>query len=69
LVLDGNFKLSHLKQKQLEDDVWLGDGHGMKTEEEPYLLHLATAIEIRQVCMHSHESHHNILTKRAESNL
>jgi hypothetical protein len=69
LVLDGNFKLSHLKQKRPEDDVWLGDGHGMMTEQEPYLLHLATAIEIRQVCMHVQESHHIILIKSAESDL
>jgi hypothetical protein len=69
LVLDGNFKLSHLKQKRPEDDVWLGDGHGMMTEQEPYLLHLATAIEIRQVCMHGQESHHIILIKSAESDL
>jgi len=48
-VLDGNFKLAHVKQKRPDDDVWLGDGHSMMTEQEPYLQHLATAIEIRQV--------------------
>jgi hypothetical protein len=69
LVLDGNFKLSHLKQKRPEDDVWLADGHGMMMEQEPYLLHLATAIEIQQVRMHGHESHHILFTKRAESDL
>lgn len=69
LVLDGNFKLSHLKQKRPEDDVWLGDGHGMMTEQEPYLLHLATAVEIRQVRMHGHESYRIIFIKRAESDL
>jgi hypothetical protein len=49
LVIDGNFKLAHLKQKRPDDDVWLADGHGMMTEEAPYQAHLAEAIEIREV--------------------
>lgn len=51
LVIDGNFKLGHLRQKRPEDDVWLADGHGMMTEEAPYLSHLEEAIEIKEVCV------------------
>ena len=49
LVMDGNFKLAHVKQKNPDDDVWLSDGHGMMTEDGPYRQHLKEAIEIREV--------------------
>ena len=49
IVIDGNFKLAHVKQKRPEDDVWLADGHGMMTEQSWYKLHIITAVEERQV--------------------
>ena len=49
LVFDGNFKLTHLKQWQPEDDVWLSNGTGMITEWHRYKDHIAYAIEDRLV--------------------
>ena len=48
-VLDGNFKLAHVKQKRPEDDVWLSNGHGMMTEDIRYRKHIALAIEDKEV--------------------
>jgi hypothetical protein len=49
LVMDGNFKLAHVKQKNPDDDVWLADGHGMVAEDGPYRQHIKNAVEIREV--------------------
>lgn len=49
LVLDGNFKLAHVRQKRPEDDVWLSDGQAMMAEEGPYVAHLADVVELREV--------------------
>jgi hypothetical protein len=48
-VLDGNFKLAHVKQKRPEDDVWLSDGHGMMANQSRYIVHLNTALEEKEV--------------------
>ena len=49
LVLDGNFKLAHVKQKRPADDVWLSNGHGMMTEDVRYRKHIALAVEDKEV--------------------
>jgi hypothetical protein len=48
-VLDGNFKLAHVKQKSPEDDVWLADGHGMMAEQSRYEKHIVIAVEEKEV--------------------
>jgi hypothetical protein len=49
IVIEGNFKLAHVKQSHLEDDVWLADGQGMVTEQGRYKEHIITAVEERDV--------------------
>ena len=44
-VTDGNFSANHLKQKHLEDDIWLLRGQGMPTGMAWYQEHLKVAIE------------------------
>jgi hypothetical protein len=49
IVLDGNFKLEHMRMKHPEHDVWLSDGHMFMTEQKTYQKHLAMAQETKQV--------------------
>ena len=49
IVLDGNFMVTHLRQKNPADDVWLTDGEGMVTAQGPYLEHIKVAVETRDV--------------------
>ena len=44
-VADGNFSADHLKQKNINDDVWLLDGEGMVTGQRRYAQHLQVALE------------------------
>jgi CxC2 like cysteine cluster associated with KDZ transposases len=44
LVLDGNFKADHVRQKRAAPDIWLSDGGGMTTRREEYKEFLRTAI-------------------------
>ena len=48
-VMDGNFKLDHLKMRRPEDDVPLRDGGGHMTTKAPYMEHLWTAPESKTV--------------------
>ena len=45
LVADGNFKVDHIRQKGLADDIWLSDGTGMMTEQAGYQDFLINAKE------------------------
>ena len=47
--MDGNFSAQHLWMKNPEDDVRLADGHGFMVQDQPYKLHLKTAVQKRQV--------------------
>jgi len=49
VVVDGNFKADHVKQKRPEDDVWLTSGEGVFTERTRYLRHLEVAKETKEV--------------------
>ena len=49
-VADGNFIANHIKQWQLQDDVWLSDGEGMMTATEPYATHIRLAKDTKDVC-------------------
>jgi hypothetical protein len=49
LVLDGNFKLAHVKQRRPDDDIWLADGQAMVAEQSRYNLHIVSAVEEREV--------------------
>src|SRR5277367_2601337 len=44
-VADGNFSADHVKQKNINDDVWLLDGEGMVTGQHRYTQHLQVALE------------------------
>lgn len=44
-VADGNFKADHVRQKNVNGDVWLSEGGGMIPKREEYLAFLKTAIE------------------------
>lgn len=48
LVLDGNFKADHVRQKK-NDDLWLCSGGGMFAKQEDYMDFLRTAKERRTV--------------------
>ena len=50
VVVDGNFKADHVKQKRPEDDVWLTSGEGIFAERTQYLRHLEVAKETKEVC-------------------
>ena len=46
MVVDGNFKADHVKQKNSEDDVFLTDGQSFMTAREPYKIHLEEATKL-----------------------
>ena len=48
VVVDGNFKADHVRQKRPEDDVWLTSGEGVYAERTRYLEHLAVAKETKE---------------------
>lgn len=45
LVVDGNFKAVHDRQKRPEDDVHLTEGYSFMTERERFMKHLQVALE------------------------
>lgn len=49
LVVDGNMKLQHLKMRWPEDDVALRDGEGHMVSSGPYMAHLRTAPDHKEV--------------------
>jgi hypothetical protein len=42
-IIDGNFTAVHLRQKHLENDVFLSDGTSYMTGRDRYLKHLCAA--------------------------
>jgi len=46
LVVDGNFKADHVKQKNAADDVFLTNGQAFMTERKAYATHLEEAINL-----------------------
>jgi hypothetical protein len=44
-VADGNFKADHVRQKNVDGDVWLSEGGGMIPKRDEYQDFLRTAIE------------------------
>ena len=56
VVVDGNFKTDHVRQKWPEDDVWLTSGEGIYAERTQYLEHLALAKETKEVSPYAHYS-------------
>lgn len=44
-VADGNFKADHVRQRNVDSDVWLSDGTGMVPNRQEYLDFLKTALE------------------------
>ena len=54
VVVDGNFKADHVRQKQPEDDVWLTSGEGIYAERTRYLEHLALAKETKEASPYAH---------------
>ena len=51
LVADGNFTTNHIKQQQLQDDIWISDGEGMMTAREPYATHIKLTKDTKHVCL------------------
>lgn len=53
-MADGNFTANHLRQKNVDDDVFLTNGEGFMTAVEPYECHLRDAAthekKIKEVC-------------------
>jgi hypothetical protein len=49
VVVDGNFKADHVRQKRPDDDIWLTAGEGIFTERTRYFEHLAIAEETKEV--------------------
>ena len=47
--MDGNFKLTHMKMRNTEDDVTLSDGLAFFVTDKDYRLHLKTAVEFKEV--------------------
>lgn len=51
VVLDGNFKADHVRQKADDnDDIWLSNGGGMYAKQEDYQAFIRTARQRRSVC-------------------
>jgi hypothetical protein len=46
-VCDGNFKADHMRMKNPENDVILGDGQGYFVASKPYKQHLLHARNIK----------------------
>lgn len=51
LVLDGNFKADHVRQKSAAPDIWLSDGGGMTTRRNEYKDFLRFAINKHTVSL------------------
>jgi len=51
MVVDGNMKLVHLRNKRPDDDVSLSDGKLFNVKRAPYAKHLATAPDTQPVCL------------------
>jgi hypothetical protein len=49
MVVDGNMKLVHLRNKRPDDDVSLSDGELFNVKRVPDALHLASAKDIQPV--------------------
>ena len=49
-VADGNFKATHIRQKNDENDIWLTNGEAFMTNTGRYNEHLAQAQETKTVC-------------------
>lgn len=49
IVTDGNMKAEHMRNDRADDDVALTDGTGFMVSTLPYLQHLATTKEPKQV--------------------
>ena len=45
LVVDGNFKAVHDRQKRPEDNVHLTEGYSFMTERDRFMKHLQVALE------------------------
>jgi len=45
-VSDGNFKADHVKQKNIDDDVYLSSGEGYMTEPKDYAAHVEEMVKI-----------------------
>ena len=54
VVVDGNFKADHVRQKRPEDDVWLTAGEGIYAERTQYMQHLALAKETKEARHYPH---------------
>ena len=52
ITVDGNFTADHIKQKRGLDDVWLTNGEGMMTARACYHMHLAVAVDTKDVSAH-----------------
>ena len=50
MVVDGNMKLVHLRNRRPDDDVSLSDGELFNVKHAPYAQHLATAPDRQPVC-------------------
>ena len=49
IVIEGNFKADHVRQKDVVSEIWMMDGSGMTPNRESYSKFLANAIEIKTV--------------------
>jgi hypothetical protein len=49
-VMDGNFKVEHMKMQKPLDDVTIADGHGFMVGEERYKEHIRIVKEVKLVC-------------------
>jgi len=49
IVVDGNMKLVHLRNRRPDDDVSLSDGELFMVKREPYAQHLASASDTQPV--------------------
>lgn len=47
--MDGNFKLDHMRMRQLEDNVIFQDGESYMVGSGHYQTHLAVSLEWKQV--------------------
>ena len=49
IVVNGNMKLVHLRNRRPDDDVSLSDGELFMVKREPYAQHLALASDTQPV--------------------
>ena len=50
LVIDGNFKVDHVRMRNRKDDVELTNGDVYMVEDTRYKEHIAVARDVKQVC-------------------